>query len=142
MVVAGNVGGGILFDARPKDNDTADTDEDDDGIADASETTATILTVGAAPAVQVGSSTEATNIGAVANSGGRGIVVKGSITGDGVYKDVAGNGMVIGGLGQSVNVAGGMTCPGRLLRARTRALPRRCASAPAGPYRSSRCPES
>ena len=37
LVVAGDVGGGILFDAKPKDNDTADTDEDDDGIADASD---------------------------------------------------------------------------------------------------------
>ena len=115
LVVAGDVGGGILFDAKPKDNDTADTDEDDDGIADASETTATILTVGAAPAVQVGSSTEATNIGAVANSGGLGIVVKGSITGGGVYKGVAGNGMVIGGLGHAVNVAGGMSVSGSIV---------------------------
>jgi hypothetical protein len=115
LVVAGNVGGGILFDAKPKDNDTADTDEDDDGIPDASETTATILTVGAAPAVQVGSSVEATNIGAVANSGGLGIVVKGSITGGGVYKGVAGNGMVIGGLGHAVNVAGGMSVSGSIV---------------------------
>ncbi len=65
--------------------------------------------------MQVGSSTEATNIGAVANSGGRGIVVKGSITGGGVYKGVAGNGMVIGGLGQAVNVAGGMTVSGSIV---------------------------
>ena len=114
LVVAGSVGGGILFDARPKDNDTADTDEDDDGIADASETTATVQTFGSAPAVQVGSSTEATTIGAVANSGGRGIVVKGSIAGSGVYEGVAGNGMVIGGLGQSVNVTGGMSVSGSI----------------------------
>jgi hypothetical protein len=114
LVVAGNVGGGILFDARPADNSTTDTDEDDDGIADASETTATILTVGSAPGVQVGSATEGTTIGAVANSGGRGIVVKGSITGSGVYEGVAGNGMVIGGLGQAVNVAGGMTVSGSI----------------------------
>ena len=115
LVVAGNVGGGILFEARPADADTNDTDEDDDGIPDASETTATILTVGSAPAVQVGSATEATNIGAVANSGGRGIVVKGNITGSGLYKGVAGNGMVIGGLGNAVNVAGGMTVSGSIV---------------------------
>ena len=114
LVVAGSVGGGILFDARPADNSTTDTDEDDDGVADASETTATILTVGSAPAVQIGSGTEATNIGAVANSGGRGVVVKGSITGNGAYKNVAANGMVIGGLGQSVNITGGMTVSGSI----------------------------
>ena len=50
LVVAGSVGGGILFDARPADNSTTDTDEDDDGVLDANETTATILTVGSAPA--------------------------------------------------------------------------------------------
>lgn len=33
--VAGDVGGGILFDARPAGNSTTDTDEDDDGILDA-----------------------------------------------------------------------------------------------------------
>ena len=114
LVVAGNVGGGILFDARPANANPDDADEDDDGIADADETTATILTVGSAPAVQIGSATEATNIGAVAGSGGRGIVVKGSITGNGVYEGVAGNGMVIGGLGNAVNVTGGMSLSGTI----------------------------
>ena len=112
VIVAGDVAGGILFDAPPPDNSTTDTDEDDDGIADASESKATIITLGAAPAVQIGSATEATTIGAVANSGGRGIVMKGSIVGNGLYKGVAGNGLVIGGLGNAVNVAGGMTISG------------------------------
>ncbi len=114
LVVAGNVGGGILFDAKPKDNDMADTDEDDDGIPDASETTATILTVGEAPAVQVGSSTEAT-ISARSPIRAALAFVKGSITGGGVYKGVAGNGMVIGGLGHAVNVAGGMSVSGSIV---------------------------
>jgi hypothetical protein len=114
VVVAGNVGGGILFDAKPANANPDDTDEDDDGIPDANETTATILTVGSAPAVQIGSATEATNIGAVAGSGGRGIVVKGSITGNGLYEGVAANGLVIGGLGNAVNVAGGMTVSGSI----------------------------
>lgn len=114
VVIAGNVAGGILFDARPADNDANDTDEDDDGIPDANETTSTILTLGSAPAVQIGSSTEATTIGAVANAGGRGLVVKGSITGNGLYKGVAGNGMTIGGLGHAVNIAGGMTVTGTI----------------------------
>lgn len=114
LIVAGDVAGGILFDAPPKDLSTTDTDEDDDGIPDASETKATIITLGSAPAVQIGSSTEATNIGAVANSGGRGIVMKGSIVGNGLYKGVAGNGLVIGGLGNAVNVAGGITVAGTI----------------------------
>ena len=51
LVVGGDVAGGILFDAPPKDLDTTDTDEDDDGIPDASETKASIISLGAAPAV-------------------------------------------------------------------------------------------
>ena len=37
VVVAGDVAGGILLDVRPADLDPADTDEDNDGVADASE---------------------------------------------------------------------------------------------------------
>lgn len=114
VIVASDVAGGILFDAPPKDTDANDADEDDDGIPDASETKASIITLGSAPAVQIGSATESTNIGAVANSGGRGIVMKGAIIGSGLYKGVAGNGIVIGGLGNSVNVAGGMTVTGSI----------------------------
>ena len=114
LVVGGDVAGGILFDAPPKDLDTTDTDEDDDGIPDASETKASIISLGAAPAVVIGSATEATTIGAVANSGGRGIVMKGSIVGSGLYKGVAGNALVIGGLGNAVTVTGGMTVSGTI----------------------------
>jgi hypothetical protein len=112
VVIAGNVGGGILFDARPADKDTNDADEDDDGVPDADETTASIVTLGAAPAVVIGSAVEDTTVGAVAGSGGRGIVVKGSIVGSGVYSGIAGNGLLIGGQGHSVTVAGGLTVSG------------------------------
>ena len=109
VVIGGNVAGGILFDARPADNDPNNADEDGDGTPDANETSASIISLGAAPAVVIGSATQATNIGAVAGSGGQGIVLKGSILGSGVYKNVDGNGLVIGGLGNAVNVTGGMT---------------------------------
>ena len=121
VVVGGDVAGGILFDKKPADNSTTDDDEDDDGVPDAQETTATIITLGSAPAVQVGSSTEATTIGAVANSGGRGFVMKGAVTGNGLYKGVAGHAIVIGGLGQAVNIAGGMTISGTVSAAATEA---------------------
>lgn len=112
VIIGGDVAGGILFDRKPADNDTTDTDEDDDGVPDAEETTATIITLGAAPAVQIGSATEATTIGAVANSGGRGFVMKGAVTGNGLYSAIDGNGIIIGGLGQTVNITGGMTVAG------------------------------
>jgi hypothetical protein len=40
--VAGDVAGGILFDAPPANNSTTDDDEDDDGVKDADEGVATV----------------------------------------------------------------------------------------------------
>jgi len=113
VVVGGNVAGGILFDARPVDASTTDTDEDDDGIEDANEGTASIVSYGAAPAVQIGTSSQAVTVGAVASStAGHGIVVKGGIHGVGLYKGVSATGLSVGGAGQTVNVAGGATISG------------------------------
>ena len=111
--IAGNVAGGILFDARPKDNDTTDTDEDDDGVLDANESTAFITTFGSAPALQVGSATQDLTIGAVASStAGHGLVIKGEIDGFGIYKGVSATAVSIGGTGHNVSLAGGMTVDG------------------------------
>jgi hypothetical protein len=115
VVVGGNVAGGIVFDVRPADASTTDTDEDDDGIADAQEGNAQINSFGAAPAVQIGTSSQAVTLGAVASSAaGHGLVVKGSIAGSGVYKGVSATGLSIGGAGQTVNVAGGATISGTI----------------------------
>jgi autotransporter-like protein len=113
VVVGGNVAGGILFDAKPADNSTTDTDEDDDGIADANEGTASISSFGSAAAVRIGSSTQDVSIGAVTSSAdGHGLVIKGSISGSGVYKGVSATGLHIGGTGHAVNIADGMTVGG------------------------------
>ncbi|HEV2865443.1 MAG TPA: autotransporter domain-containing protein [Allosphingosinicella sp.] len=113
--VAGDVAGGILFDAPPPDASTTDDDEDGDGVKDAQEGTASVRSYGAAPAVQIGSATSDVTIGAVAgNSAGHGIVVRGVIAGSGVYSGVSGNGLVIGGLGGQVTVAGGLTVSGAI----------------------------
>ena len=108
--VAGSVGGGILFDAPPRDTKPDDKDEDKDGIEDAKEGTASVLAYGAAPAVRIGSVSQEIVIGAVAGTAaaGNGIVNNGRIEGIGVYKDVAATGMEIGGQGQKVTVAGGI----------------------------------
>lgn len=108
--VAGSVGGGILFDAPPRDTKPDDKDEDKDGIEDAKEGTASVLAYGAAPAVRIGSASQEIVIGTVAGTAaaGNGIVNNGRIEGLGVYKDVAATGMEVGGQGQKVNVAGGI----------------------------------
>jgi hypothetical protein len=111
VVIAGNVANGIVFDAKPADASTTDTDEDDDGIEDANEGTANIFSVGSAPAVQIGTSSQAVSVGAVAGST-YGLVIKGGIHGAGVYKGVSSTGLSIGGAGQTVNIAGGATISG------------------------------
>ena len=111
--IAGDVAGGILLDARPKDNSTTDTDEDDDGVADANESTASVTSYGSSAALQVGSASGDTTIGAVASStAGHGLVIKGIASGLGVYKGVSATGVSIGGTGHAVSIAGGMTVDG------------------------------
>lgn len=114
--VTGSIAGGMLFDAPPKDSSPTDTDEDKDGVPDKDETTATVTSYGSAPAVLIGSASRDIAIGPVAGAAaaGRGIVVNGAISGEGVYKDVAANGMVIGGQGGKVDIAGGIIVNGTI----------------------------
>ncbi|WP_343207544.1 autotransporter domain-containing protein [Blastomonas sp. AAP53] len=116
LQVAGSVAGGILFAAPPPNLNPDDKDEDKDGIEDANEGTASVNSYGAAPAVQVGSATQAVTIGAVAGTAaaGNGIVNNGGIRGNGVYKDVAATGMLIGGLGGATTITGGLLNTGSI----------------------------
>ena len=111
VVIAGDVAGGIRFAAPPPDLDDDEDDEDDDGIDDDEEGTAAITVYGEAPAVQIGAAGRAITIGA-GPAGSHGLVVDGLIAGHGLYEGVDGNGLVIGGLGGDVLVAGGMTVNG------------------------------
>lgn len=111
--IQGDVAGGIRFAVAPADANKNDDDEDDDGIKDAEEGNAQIVSYGAAPAVQIGSATSAVNVGAVAgNANGHGLVIDGSIAGSGTYANVNATGIQIGGLGGNVTIAGGMTVTG------------------------------
>ncbi len=113
--VSGNVAGGIILDSPPKDTDPKVDDEDKDGVKDADEGTANVTSYGSAAAFQIGASDRATTIGTVSgNAQGHGLVINGSVSGQGVYKSVDGNGLVIGGLGQAVTIAGGMTVNGKI----------------------------
>ncbi|WP_157216310.1 autotransporter outer membrane beta-barrel domain-containing protein [Flavisphingomonas formosensis] len=109
LLVSGDVNGGIVFAVPPKDADPNNNDEDGDGIDDSKEGSATVTSYGSAPAVQIGATDHAVAIGPVAGtSTGFGIVIDGSIAGNGVYSGVNGNGLVVGGLGGAVTVAGGI----------------------------------
>ena len=98
--IEGDVAKGIIIAVPPKDSSTTDNDEDDDGIEDSKEGSASIASYGSAAALRIGSAS-AINIGATQGTGtGFGLIVDGSILGDGVYAGVDGNALQIGGTGR------------------------------------------
>lgn len=112
VTIAGNVAGGVIFDIPPT-LDSDDSDVDNDDLTDSSEGSAAIATYGSAAAVQIGSTTANTSIGAVAaETSGYGVIVKGTIAGYGIYDGVDANGLVIGGLGGNVSVTKGLLISG------------------------------
>ena len=109
LSVEGNVTGGIVLAVPPKDNSPTDNDEDKDGIPDDKEGSAAVRSFGSAAAVRVGSATQSVTIGPVAGTGtGLGLIIDGSVVGNGLYAGKDGNGMQIGGLGGAVTIAGGI----------------------------------
>ncbi|WP_347304115.1 autotransporter outer membrane beta-barrel domain-containing protein [Croceibacterium sp. TMG7-5b_MA50] len=113
LVVDGNVTGGIVLAVPPRDASPTNNDEDADGIDDAREGSAQVISLGAAPAMVIGATDRAITIGAVAGtSSGHGLQIDGRVTGDGVYAGVAGNGLIIGGRGGAVTIANGVTVNG------------------------------
>ncbi|MBI1198818.1 MAG: autotransporter domain-containing protein [Phenylobacterium sp.] len=119
--ITGNVGGGVLLDVPPADKDSANDDEDGDGITDSAEGTAAIVSYGAAPAIDIGSVDRATTIGAVGTGAlAYGIVNRGSIGGYGVNDGVSAIGLRIGqDGGGTVKVAGGINNQGGSISARS-----------------------
>ena len=120
--IAGDVTGGVVFDAPPPplpddatEEEKKDTDRDKDGIPDAQETTAAIRSFGGAPAVLVGSADKAINLGPVGTGDDAyGLINRGSIEAAGVYKEVDATAIQIGGTGQSVTLAGGLRNQGTI----------------------------
>ncbi|KQY96644.1 autotransporter outer membrane beta-barrel domain-containing protein [Brevundimonas sp. Root1423] len=110
VIVAANVAGGVVVDRPPVDADTANADEDADGIPDANESTGAITSFGAAPAIAIGSATSSISLGAAGTGASAyGFINRGTIGGQGVYSGVNANGVLFGGnAGQTVTVAGGV----------------------------------
>lgn len=113
VVIEGDVSGGIILAVPPKDNNTDNADEDRDGIEDAKEGTAKIVSYGAAPAMIIGASGRDIAIGPVASTAAKfGLQIDGSILGAGLYTGVDGNGLVIAGRGGDVAIANGIGITG------------------------------
>lgn len=109
LSVEGNVAGGMVLAVPPKDASTTDNDEDKDGIEDAKEGSAAVRSFGSAAAVRIGAAGNAVTIGAVAGTGtGFGLVIDGSVIGNGLYAGKTAAGVEIGGLGGAVTIAGGV----------------------------------
>ncbi|MEJ6790497.1 autotransporter outer membrane beta-barrel domain-containing protein [Brevundimonas sp. BR2-1] len=110
VIVGGNIAGGVVIDRAPTDADTANADEDGDGIPDASEPAGSISSFGSAPAIMVGSATRSISLGAVGTGDSAfGFINRGTITAQGVYRGIDANAAVFGGnAGQSVTIAGGI----------------------------------
>ncbi len=114
LVIEGNVARGIIFEIAPSDTVATDNDEDKDGIEDAKEGNTRILAYGAAPGVQIGGTSDIA-IGATQGTASQsGIVMAGTILGDGVYQGVNGTGMRIGGRGGAVSIANGIQINGQI----------------------------
>lgn len=109
LSVEGNVTGGIILAVPPKNNNPNDNDEDKDGIPDDKEGSAAVRSFGSAAAVRIGSATQSVTIGPVAGTGtGLGLIIDGSVVGNGLYAGKDGNGLQVGGLGGAVTIAGGI----------------------------------
>lgn len=134
--IAANVAGGVLLDTGPaysaagidgdddnngvkngdEDDDgdgiknRDDPDRDGDGIPDASESTASITSLGGAPALLIGSTTNSVTLGAVGTGDAAyGLINRGTITGSGVYSGVESRALQLGADGgQAVTVVGGV----------------------------------
>jgi hypothetical protein len=107
--ISGNVGHGLLFDRPPADNDTANTDEDGDGVDDASEGSALISTLGSAPALEIAADHDIA-VGAVGTGDNAfGFVNKGKVIADGLNDGFAATTVRIGdATGGHVTIAGGI----------------------------------
>lgn len=109
MQIGGNVAGGVLLTAA-----TSTTDSSGNTVTT---TAASLTSFGNAPALLIGSG-QAITLGAVASDANKnGLVINGSLVGNGVYDGIAANALVIGGQGGSVTVANGMTIGGTVAAA-------------------------
>lgn len=115
LVIEGNVAKGIIFEVAPADQVASDNDEDKDGIEDAKEGNTKITSYGSAPAVAIGAAGRDIAIGATEGTASQfGIILSGSVLGDGVYNGVEGTGMRLGGRGGNVAIANGMLVNGSI----------------------------
>lgn len=113
ITIEGNVAGGIVLAVPPKDTSSSNNDEDADGIEDAKEGSAKVVSYGEAAGLSIGSAIRDIAIGPVANTASQfGLQIDGVVEGRGVYAGIDGNAVVIGGQGFGVTIANGIGVSG------------------------------
>jgi hypothetical protein len=107
--IGGNVAGGVLLNGPTNSTVVSGTTTTTTTINSSTTSTASITTFGAAPALLIGSDTQAVSIGAVgAADNAYGLVAKGGVSANGVYDKITATAVQIGGAtGQATTLAGG-----------------------------------
>jgi hypothetical protein len=115
VTVGSSVAGGVFVAAAPSGTVSGTlADLDGDGVTDGVEGTGSIISYGAAPALLLGSAGQTVTLGAFGTGdNGYGLIVRGAITGSGIYDGVSATGLQIGA-GGSVNIAGGVRVVGSI----------------------------
>ena len=116
FIVGGNVAGGIYLGGAPAGTVAGSTaDTTGDGTVDASEGTGVISSYGSAPALMIGAASSNLTIGGFVSKSsatldnGYGLIVRGSISGAGIYDNISASAVQIGtGSTGSVNLSSGI----------------------------------
>jgi hypothetical protein len=121
VTIGGNVANGVLINAVPTtDSTNTSTDQDGDGQTDTAQKTAALTQYGSAPALLIGSASNAITLGGVVYNSSAvsppsvnyGLLVRGSIVASGLYANIGATAIQLGGLGQSVTIANGIGIKG------------------------------
>ena len=90
VTIGGSVANGILVSAPPLILDSTNADLDNNGVADALQGTGQISSYGSAPALQIGVAglTSIVGPGTSSSAGGYGLVIQGTVIGNGVYDQI------------------------------------------------------
>jgi len=110
LSIRANVSGGVFIGAPPVGTSRTDatTDADGDGIVDSLEGTGSLTTLGSAPALNIGQTGATVHLGEFGSGeNGYGLIVRGNVTGNGVYDGVPATAVQIGAAGGIVNIDGG-----------------------------------
>lgn len=119
--ISNSVSGGVLLNASVTDEDTDNDDENGNGIDDTEEGSASIVQYGSAPALLIGSDTQAISLGAITFNDSvtdtfsdrtYSLDIRGTVSALGVYDGISATGVQIGGLGYETLLAHGFGLSG------------------------------